>query len=793
MKLSAKINYILLPVMLVIFSTAALFSYSSQKLQLTLAMSDKLQNELEYISYDLNKDLQELDTIVRMSLESHHIQQHFYRLRNDTDKYYLEKELVNYINQLEINHGSFESFALLDNKGQEIIYFNTSNPFSKFETNEVIENHISQINNELEAHGVALINASTYKFIHRGDEPEFLILKTFTPEQSLTVPTFSRGHKLFTAVIRSKVTHNAEFYEKIRAKIDPDVRLSITPNTASNSIESAVKIDHMTASDDEFGYELKHDLWTIKIALTAESLSKIYKPFQILFVTIVLSVTLVTFVLLKWLIVKQIIKPVEKLTKQIEQVDSDNLIYIEKSKSDDEVSILTNKYINLISELDDLAKRDSLTGLPNRKKFNLDIVRIIDRCEKTDKKCAVIYFDLDNFKHVNDKYGHHIGDNLLSVFAERFVESFVDFDWDNLSVSEFEFARLSGDEFAIIVGGIDDLDILTLFTHRILSLFDGGFAIDDTLFDIGVSVGLSIYPNDAQTVMELINHADSAMYSSKKEFGRNNYRFYSDELNSEIKRHEKINEYIKDSISSNHFYLTYMPIYDTNNGKIRGAEVLLRTTHKDLSSYGPAEFIPVAESSGLIKDIDYWVFENALYRLSIWIKELNFDGVLAINFSSWQLTNIDFVDDLASLIDKYQIPPDRIEMEITETCFIPGDDQNIEMLKSLKKLGVRISLDDFGTGFTAFSQLINYPIDTLKIDRMFINAIDIESTDRQLFDVIIEMAKIYNLNVVAEGVETTTQLDYVRSKGCQEVQGFLLSKPLKEEDFLAIWKKQPRA
>lgn len=778
--------------MIVIFSIAGLFSYNSQKLQLMSSLSDKLHNELEHISHNLDESLREVDSIARMSLESHYIQKHFEKLQNDTDRYYLEKELVDYINQLETNYGIVESFALLDNTGQEIIYFNVSNPFAKFKTNSIINSHISQINDTLQVQGVAHLNATTYELNKKGDELELLTLRTFTPEQSLTAPTFSRGQTLFTAVIHYSISNNSQYDENIKTKVSPETTLTITPNTASHSIQSDIDINNISISDDTLGYELNHTLWTIRLALTEEALSKLFRPFQALFTAIVLSVTFVTFVLLKWLIVKQIINPVERLTKQVEQVDSNNLLYIERSRNSDEVSILTNKYIDLITELDDLAKRDSLTGLPNRKRFNQDIDRITERSAKTQTKCAVIYLDLDNFKHVNDKYGHQVGDKLLQVFSERFVEGFVDFEWDRLTISEFEFARLSGDEFAVIVGGLDNLDILTLFTHRIISLFDGGFTIDDTVYDIGVSIGLSVYPHDALSATELVNHADTAMYSSKKEIGRNSYKFYSEDLNREIKRHEKINECIKESIRSNNFYLAYMPIYDTQNGKIVGAEVLLRTTHEELSSYGPAEFIPVSESSGLIKEIDYWVFENALRQLSIWIKQFDFDGTLAINFSSWQLTNTDFVNHLSLLIDKYQIPPQQVEMEITETCFIPGNDKNIGILKSLHKLGVKISLDDFGTGFTAFSQLINYPINTLKIDRIFINAIDTEFTDKQLFDVIVEMAKIYNLDVVAEGVETLSQLDYIQSKGCQKAQGFLLSKPLKEKDFLDSWKKKHR-
>lgn len=789
MKLSLKINYILLPVMVVIFSISGVFSYTSQKMQLNSSLSEQLQSELTHISHDLSEALRELDFAIRMSLESYYIQNHLIEVYNDTAQHYMEKELAGYIHHLKLNHGTIESFALVDINGEELIYINTSDPFIEYTADAVVTEHLATIQQALDLKGVARVNSSTYKYDDGVEGPEFLVVKTFTPEQSFTIPTFSHGQMLLTAVVRSKVRHYDEFQESVKSKLGPDAQLMLRPNATSHSLENEEQIEDITLPDYEFGFQLIHDLWSIKICLSQLHLNELYRPFQLLYAVIVLSVTAVTFLLLKWLIVKQIIKPMERLTKQVESVNHNNLVYIERSKSNDEVSILTNKYINLITELDDLAKRDSLTGLPSRKKFNLDITRIMSNCTKTNKKCAVIYLDIDNFKHVNDKFGHHVGDLILVVFAERLVESFVDFEWRTLTISDFEFARLSGDEFAIIVGGLDDLDILTEFSHRILSLFEDGFEVDSTQFDIGVSVGISVYPDDAKSVTELVNNADSAMYTCKNIAGKNHYQFYSNEMDREIKRHAQISEDLKEAINSNEFYLTYMPVYDIEKDKIKGAEVLIRTSHEGLLSCGPADFIPVAESSGLIKHIDYWVLENALQRLSIWIEELNFDGTLAINFSSWQLSNSDFVNVLSGLLTRYEIPTHMVEMEITETCFIPGDKQNIERLKALKELGVKVSLDDFGTGYTAFSQLINYPIDTLKIDRMFVNAIDSESTNKQLIEVIIEMAKIYDLNIIAEGVETVSQLDYVRSKGCQEVQGFLLSRPLKEDDFIAAWKR----
>ncbi|GLO62986.1 hypothetical protein MACH09_34940 [Vibrio sp. MACH09] len=529
MKLSLKINYILLPVMIVIFSIAGVFLYFSQKMQLNLSLSGKIQNELSYISNDLNEGLRELDSAIRMSLDSYHIKKHFIEINDDTFQYYMKNEIERYINQLQLNHSMIESFALVDINGEELIYLDMSEPLTKYVADTVVTDHLAAIQLALDVKGVARVNSSTYKLDDGVKDPEFLVVKTFTFEQSYTVSTFSRGQMLLTAVVRSKLKHYDKFQKSIKSKLGLDAQLMLRPNATSHSLSNEEQLEKITLPDHEFGFQLMHDIWFIKICFSEEYLNELYKPFQLLNIIIVLLVTSVTFLLLKWLIVKQVIKPVERLTEQVESVNYDDLIYLERSKSNDEISILNNKYIDLVTELDDLAKRDILTGLPNRKKFNLDITRIMDNCTQKDKKCAVIYFDIDNFKHVNDNYGHHVGDHLLEVFAKRLVESFVDYEWETLIVSEFEFFRLSGDEFAIIVGELDDLDILNEFSHRILSLFEDGFEMDDIQFDIGVSVGISVYPDDAKSVTELVHNADLAMYACKNIAGRNHYQFYSKE------------------------------------------------------------------------------------------------------------------------------------------------------------------------------------------------------------------------------------------------------------------------
>ncbi|MCK6264501.1 bifunctional diguanylate cyclase/phosphodiesterase [Vibrio sp. ZSDE26] len=790
MKLSSKINIILLPVMVVVFSAAGAFSYNSQRIQLVSSLSDTVENELEHTSQALIIAFHELESKTYMMLENRHLQNYFRNQSIDSSHYYLKKELIAYAEQLELQYSSLRSFALLDSTGEEVVYYDGIDPFSEVSDISIVSKHIPEFLNSVGKKGIKSVKTTSYQLSKVGEADfELSLIKSFSPDQSLSLNTFSKGHKIYSFVMVFKLDSLYEIYHHIEDKIKIPVSVEIIPSNYSNSLKVENEITNKQSSGHSLSVHLNNELWGIKINLNSGDVEKLFKPYQWMFIVIVIVVTCITFIMLKMLIISQIIDPVVKLTKQVESASSNDSFFIEGASGNDEVSILTNKYIALISDLNNLAKYDKLTGLPNRNRFTSDLGRIYSNSRKYNEMCAVIFFDLDNFKHVNDQYGHQTGDMLLKTFSSNLVDSFVDFDWDNIKVSEFEFSRLAGDEFAIVVGGIEELDVLSLFSQRIIDQFNQGFTLDDISYDIGVSIGISVYPNDATNETELLKNADAAMYSAKSSNEKNTYRFYSEKLDLEIKRYDEINGLIGSSLENNDFNLVYMPIYDCVNGSMIGAEVLLRVDSPCLSDIGPAEFIPVAESSGKIKDIDYWVIEHALEQLSIWIEEWGFNGVLAINFSSWQLSNVEFVNKVEGLIKKYGVAPHLVEFEITETCFVPGVNKNIAILSELHDLGVKISLDDFGTGYTAFSQLIDYPIDTLKVDRMFVEAIDEDTTGKPLIDIIVEMARLYDLKVVAEGVETRRQFDYVQHIGCHQVQGYFLSKPLKGETFIQQWAK----
>ncbi|WP_240532445.1 putative bifunctional diguanylate cyclase/phosphodiesterase [Moritella marina] len=786
MKLSVKINFILLPVMLIIFSIGGIFSYNSQKAQILSSLSDKIKYELKYISEDLNEAIHEFNLLSKIFLSSPSTQSYLNSIRFGNNNHYANQNLTRGIRQIELRHGYITSFGLIDANKQELFLYDVLNPFSSIEVSKSLNTHLSYINKSIQTQGVTQINPVIYEHRTTADGfDELTLIRTFSPDQPISITSFSQGHTIYTAIITIRLKHKGAYLRVLQTVFDDNVKLSLLSSGSSQTMEGETELTMLPKPD--YGYQLVSELWSIMILLPRSYLNTLYRPHQILFFSIVLSVTLFSFFFLKGLIVKSIITPVVRLTKQVESTEIGGKINIERAQANDEVAVLSNKYLDLIMELDDLVKHDHLTGLINRNKFNKALKYLIKDGIEHHKKIAVLYFDLDNFKHVNDRFGHYIGDELLKAFSVR-VNEYLAYRAEGFNINNnVIFARMSGDEFTIILPDITDIKEVEIVTKNLISLFDDGFKLDEMVFDIGISIGAAIFPNDAIDVPSILKKADIAMYSAKR-FRQSYVQFYTSKLSYQIERQGRITESLKTALRRNEFYLVYMPIYDCSTGLVDGCEVLLRVSSKDLAAYGPEEFIPVAEQSGLIKGIDYWVIESAIKQLSIWRKQLDFVGVFAINFSSWELKNPDFVDKVASLLAFYDVPAHCIELEITETCFVPDDHRSIAMLSKLHNLGVRLSLDDFGTGFTAFSQLIDYPLDTLKVDRMFINAIDSgESEDKPLVDIIVEIAKLYNLNVVAEGIETKAQLTHVRDLGCHQAQGFLLSKPLTKNDFVALW------
>ncbi|MFW8589671.1 putative bifunctional diguanylate cyclase/phosphodiesterase [Glaciecola sp. 2405UD65-10] len=434
-----------------------------------------------------------------------------------------------------------------------------------------------------------------------------------------------------------------------------------------------------------------------------------------------------------------------------------------------------------------MAYYDTLTGLPNRWSFKSNLQRAIEKAKKDEQSIGLLYIDLDNFKQVNDQFGHEAGDKLLLEFSERLSNAIRPADKLHMPMAG-SLARLAGDEFVVLLPNIKNASNASDIAERILAIFNGGFVVDGASHMVYASIGISIYPDDATEPSELLHNADAAMYNAKHN-GRNCFRFFTQEIAENLRQRQQIENGLKLALIEDYFTLVYMPIFDCKNKTVVALEVLLRCSSPELEGIGPDQFIPVAETTGLIKEIDLWVISEAFQALSLLQSEHKFKGMVCINISGVELKNENFPTQLKNQLTTHKIDPKYIELEVTETAFVVGDVTNLKILNELHELGVSLALDDFGTGYTAFNQLIHYPADCLKIDRSFVNDLFSEREARNKMVMIIQnLAELYDLRVIAEGVETEAQLTYLTEIGCDWAQGYYLSRPLSWNNLINFLK-----
>ncbi len=442
-------------------------------------------------------------------------------------------------------------------------------------------------------------------------------------------------------------------------------------------------------------------------------------------------------------------------------------------------------------DIQKLAFYDGLTGLANRSSFLRRLQKMLDRARRDHRGLALLYIDLDKFKQVNDRYGHQVGDRLLAEFGEQLAHCVRPMDEPTRIIADEDVARLAGDEFVVTLTDTDDPALAESVAQRILDLFANGFEVDGRNLPVTASIGIAMIDHQVDSAETLLNQADAAMYEAKSN-GRNGLQFFSQDIERALLERHNIESGLQVALAENQFSLVYMPIYDSSSLSVTAVEVLLRCHTDVLQGIGPDRFIPVAESTGLIRHIDQWVLAHAFAGLKRLREEHGFDGVMCINISSLELHNVKFADEVAALINELSLATEGVELEVTETNLAVDDERSVATLRRLKSMGFGLSLDDFGTGYTAFSQLMNYPVDRLKIDRSFVDGLFSEQpARRQMVNMILSLAELYDLNVTAEGVETDEQLTYLQQIGCGWLQGNLLSEPLTEAEFVKLLQRRP--
>jgi diguanylate cyclase (GGDEF)-like protein len=423
-------------------------------------------------------------------------------------------------------------------------------------------------------------------------------------------------------------------------------------------------------------------------------------------------------------------------------------------------------------EIEHLAYHDALTGLPNRPLFFDRLIVALAQAARAGQKVGVFFLDLDRFKDINDSLGHSLGDSLLKAVAERVRRCIRDGD---------TLARVGGDEFTLLIPRIDHVEDAAKIAQKIIETLKIPFVIHDRELFVTTSIGISLFPTDGSDPETLVRNADTAMYRAK-DSGRDNYQLYAPAMNARALERLALENMLRKALQMKELVVHYQPILDAESRAVVGLEALLRWNHPELGLLSPAHFISIAEHSGLIVPIGEWVLRTACRQLRSWQKRFDRTLHMSVNLSARQFQQSDLVEQIRSAVEEGDIDPRTLELEITESNAMQNADNTIHILRDLKALGVRIAMDDFGTGYSSLNYLKRFPIDTLKLDQMFVRNVASDPSDAAIVTAIITMAHSLNLNVIAEGVESEEQFAFLKSRRCDCVQGYLFGYPFTVEE-----------
>jgi diguanylate cyclase (GGDEF)-like protein len=506
-------------------------------------------------------------------------------------------------------------------------------------------------------------------------------------------------------------------------------------------------------------------------------------------------------VLLAGNVVHSIIDPLQRLRQGVRAISAGYFDVRVQVDTRDELGHLANAFNGMAQELEDshsalqteihkqkaaaqrieyLAYNDQLTSLPNRTMFSAALNQALHEAQRHTRRFALLFVDLDRFKHINDTLGHATGDVLLKDVALRLGEA--------LRAGDM-VARLGGDEFVVLIKDLQNEKHAEIVAEKILAAIATPLLFSGHELRVTCSIGVSIYPGDGEDAQTLMKNADIAMYQAKEK-GRNHFAFYSAERNVNTVERLALESSLRRALDRDELLLHYQPKMNFRDGSTAGMEALLRWQHPDMGMVSPAQFIPLAEETGLIVPIGMWVLRTACRQMVQWQEQGIAQLVISVNLSPRQFSDTNLLEDIAATLAETGLDGRCLELEITESAIMQDVERGRKLLMALKAMGIRIAVDDFGTGYSSLSTLKQFPIDTLKIDRSFIRDLATDAEDRGLTEAIIAMGKALKLHLVAEGVETQEQLDFLRARGCDELQGYHYSRPLPGAQFEAFVRKE---
>jgi diguanylate cyclase (GGDEF)-like protein len=434
-----------------------------------------------------------------------------------------------------------------------------------------------------------------------------------------------------------------------------------------------------------------------------------------------------------------------------------------------------------------LSSYDELTGLPNRTLFKEMVQQALAQAKRHNYMIAGLFMDIDKFQRINDSFGPSVGDRLLILATARLKAAVREGDYlSRFIMEDFYLYRLGGDEFCLMLENIQKIEDVARVAQRLLLAMEAPFQLDEQELFISISIGLVIYPNDCADVDSFMKNGDAAMYSAKQ-YGRNNYQFYSRDTNLIATKNLSLESHLRRALDNHELILYYQPKIQAHTGALMGVEALLRWAHPDEGMISPMRFIPIAEESGLIIPIGEWVFQEACRQLMTWRVAGIGDFTMAVNLSAKQFRSPNFSKKLAQIISETGIPEDQLEIELTESMLVDNVENAIFIMNELKEQGIKLSIDDFGTGYSSLNYLTRFPLHTLKIDKSFTQEIDEIQSNAAIISAIIAMAKNLNLLVIAEGVETFKQVEWLSKNNCDILQGYYFSAPFPADKMASFY------
>ncbi|HTJ95840.1 MAG TPA: EAL domain-containing protein, partial [Rhodocyclaceae bacterium] len=526
------------------------------------------------------------------------------------------------------------------------------------------------------------------------------------------------------------------------------------------------------------------------------SLDRLYSSLMLFCLATMLAIAVALIVARKLLqnLSNIITQPICNLAELMDQVSSDQDYNVRASlNTRDEIGTLAQGFNKMLAHIqkrdlaleEELAKRrqaenhldylahfDNVTQLPNRHFFNDRLATAIDNAAHFNSKVCLLFIDLDNFKVVNDTLGHHIGDILLKDTADRLHQA--------LRAGDI-ICRIGGDEFAIILENISDPKEAEIVAKKTIATMSKNFQVEDKEVFIGASIGISFYPNDATNISNLLRCADTAMYYAKAH-GKNSFHYFTADMASTTFKHFTLGNSLRKALERNEFLLYYQPQAAIQSGRLCGFEALLRWQHPEMGMINPADFIPLAEDTGLIIPIGEWVLRTACQQAKAWQDTYHTDLTMSVNLSGRQLKEDDIVEKILLIVAESGVSPHLIKLELTESVLMERAETVIGKLEQLHSAGIGIAIDDFGTGYSSMAYLKRFPVSYLKIDRSFVQDIPGDTEDAAISRAIIAMAHSLKLTTIAEGVETEEQMAFLRDHGCHIAQGYLIGKPLLAEE-----------